>query len=126
MQLKALILSLVTSLAVATALAAEPKPAAPKQAEPKPAPLRIGEKVPDFTVADVSGKTWKLSVWQKSSRSGVVSLTFWCSFCHSCRHMESRLDKFAQAYRDRVMVAAWTPAPGKPPNGWAPLPRARA
>jgi peroxiredoxin len=69
-------------------------------------PLAIGDPVPDFTVRDLEGKTYRLSDLRKQTKSGVVSLTFWCSFCHSCRHVEERLDQFAGEQKGRAMVAA--------------------
>lgn len=42
---------------------------------------QAGQAVKDFEVADLSGKVWKLSELQKMTESGVVSLTFWCTFC---------------------------------------------
>ena len=55
-----------------------------------PKSVAVGDKVPDFTVTDVAGKAWTLSDLQKRTASGVVSLTFWCTFCHSCRMMDAR------------------------------------
>lgn len=66
--------------------------------------LAIGEKVPDFTVTDISGKAWKLSDLQKRTESGVVSLTFWCTFCHSCRMMDARFQKVATEFKDKAAV----------------------
>jgi thiol-disulfide isomerase/thioredoxin len=60
--------------------------------------IAIGEKVPDFKVT-LNGKVWTLSELQKNSQitsDGTLVLTFWCSFCHSCRHVELSLDKLAQ------------------------------
>jgi thiol-disulfide isomerase/thioredoxin len=75
-------------------------------AEVPKAPLKPGDRVPDFSITDLGGKTRKLSELQKSTPSGAVTLTFWCSFCHSCRHMESRLDQLAQAYKGKAAVVA--------------------
>jgi peroxiredoxin len=69
-----------------------------------PKPLAVGDKVQDFTVTDIAGKTWKLSELQKRTDSGVVSLTFWCTFCHSCRMMEARFQKAAAEYKDKAAV----------------------
>jgi peroxiredoxin len=66
--------------------------------------LAIGDKVPDFTVIDVAGKTWTLSDLQKRTESGVVSLTFWCTFCHSCRMMDARFQKAAVEFKDKAAV----------------------
>lgn len=69
-------------------------------------PLAVGDRVPDFTVRDLQGKTHRLSELRKQTKSGIVSLTFWCSFCHSCRHVEERLDRFARDYKGQAVVAA--------------------
>ncbi len=66
--------------------------------------LVVGEKVPDFEVTDLAGKTVKLSDLQKRTESGVVSLTFWCTFCHSCRMMDGRFQKLAGEFKDKAAV----------------------
>ena len=53
-----------------------------------PAELTIGQKVPDFSLRDLDGKTVKLSQLQKDTKKtaqGIVILSFWCSSCPSCR-----------------------------------------
>ena len=72
----------------------------------EPAALPIGARVPDFEVRDLQGKTHRLSDLRKQTKSGIVSLTFWCSFCHSCRSVETRLDRFASDHKDQAVVAA--------------------
>src|SRR5688572_21694921 len=57
--------------------------------------IEIGQKAPDFTVVDLDGNSWRLSeLHRKASleQPGIVVLTFWCSFCGSCRHVERDLD----------------------------------
>ena len=77
----------------------------------KPAKLKsieIGDTVPDFEVA-IDGKKRKLSELQKDaslSKSGVVMLTFWCSFCHSCRDVERPLDAVAKKHKGQAAVIA--------------------
>ncbi len=66
--------------------------------------VAVGDKVPDFTVIDVEGKAWKLSDLQKRTVSGVVSLTFWCTFCHSCRMMDARFQKVAEEFKDKASI----------------------
>lgn len=90
------------TLVLCTVLAASSSLA--QQAKVKP--LSVGDRVPDFTVHDLAGKSRKLSELQKANPSGVVSLTFWCSFCHSCRHMEARLDGLAKSLTGKAAVAA--------------------
>ncbi len=65
---------------------------------------QAGEAVRDFEVADLSGKVWKLSELQKKTESGVVCLTFWCTFCHSCRQMDARFQTLAADFKDKVTV----------------------
>jgi peroxiredoxin len=86
-------------------------------AQTKPEPVAVGEKVPDFVVQDLRGKTRKLSELQKESPSGLVSLTFWCSFCHSCRHMEARLDQMAKSMHGKAVVAAVDASAGETAEG---------
>jgi len=75
----------------------------------RPKPVSIGETVPDFSVTLLDGKTWKLSELRKQKRfgkDGVAVLTFWCSFCHSCRHVEKPLDELAKRYEGKALVLA--------------------
>lgn len=69
----------------------------------------VGDQVPDFTVVDLDGKTWKSSELHRKAglkdRTAVV-LTFWCSFCHSCRHVEGDLDRLAKEYKGKAAVFA--------------------
>jgi thiol-disulfide isomerase/thioredoxin len=71
--------------------------------------VAVGEKVPDFSVRTLDGKTVKLSELQKDERrtnQGVVVLTFWCSTCSSCRRVEHDLDKLAKDYQGQAAVIA--------------------
>ena len=83
--------------------------------------IAIGEKVPDFSFLNSDdGKTYKLSDLQKdvkNNSSGVVVLTFWCSFCGSCRHVEHSLDKLASTYKGRVAVVALDASAGESIEG---------
>ena len=71
--------------------------------------VAVGDKVPDFSVTDLDGKTWKLSELHRKAglknRTAVV-LTFWCSFCHSCRHVEGHLDQLAKEYKGKAAIFA--------------------
>ena len=70
--------------------------------------IAIGDKVPDFDVT-IDGKKWMLSELRQSrelTADGTLVLTFWCSFCHSCRHVEHSLDALAKEYRGQVGVLA--------------------
>jgi cytochrome c biogenesis protein CcmG, thiol:disulfide interchange protein DsbE len=66
--------------------------------------LAVGDTVPDFVVTDLAGKSWTLGDLQKTSESGVVSLTFWCTFCHSCRMIDGRLQALAADLKEKAAV----------------------
>jgi thiol-disulfide isomerase/thioredoxin len=89
--------------------------AAPADTTP-PARLNVGDKVPDFTLNDQGGKTVKLSDLQKDvkrTKKGIVVLSFWCSFCGSCRRVEHRLDKLAKDYEGQALVLALDASAGE-------------
>lgn len=67
-------------------------------------PLAVGDPVPDFEMTDLAGKTVKLSELRARAESGVVSLTFWCTFCHSCRMMDAKLQKLADLHKGKAAV----------------------
>jgi RNA polymerase sigma factor (sigma-70 family) len=72
-----------------------------------PVRVGVGDKVPDFSLKDLDGKAVKLSELQKDAKrtkTGVVVLSFWCSFCPSCRRVEHGLDKLAKDYEGRALV----------------------
>jgi len=86
------------------------------QSARRPKPVKIGESVPDFSLTLLDGKTWKLSELRKQKRygkDGVVVLTFWCSFCHSCRHIEKPLDELAKRYKGQALVLALDASAGE-------------
>ena len=91
----------------------------PAATQPETGPLAVGDPVPDFAVRDLQGKTHRLSDLRKQTKSGIVSLTFWCSFCHSCRHVEARLDRFARDHKDQAVVAAIDASAGETAAGVA-------
>lgn len=81
---------------------------APKATVRHPNAIEIGDKVPDFEVT-IAGQSRKLSELQKDTAitaDGTISLTFWCSFCHSCRDVEHDLDQLATRYKGKVGVIA--------------------
>ena len=95
-----------------------PQPADHKLVEPAsgPAnPISIGDKVPDFEVT-INDKKWTLSQLRKNAEltsDGTIVLTFWCSFCHSCRHIDQSLNKLAQHYKGKAAVIALDASDGE-------------
>ena len=81
--------------------------------KPAPGALAVGDKVPDFVVRDLKGRAIRLSELRKKTKSGVVSLTFWCSFCHSCRGVEETLDRNARDYKGKAIVAVLDASAGE-------------
>ncbi len=78
----------------------------------EPAPqgaVKVGDKVPDFSVRTLDGKTVTLSELLKDERltkNGVVVLSFWCATCHSCRDVEHLLAKLAKDFVGQAAVMA--------------------
>lgn len=71
--------------------------------------VKVGDKVPDFSVRTLDGKSVKLSELQKDERrteKGVVVLSFWCTTCHSCRDVEHLLAKLYKDYGGQAAVIA--------------------
>ena len=72
-------------------------------------PLAIGQATPDFAMKTLTGKTVKLRELasdKKNNSSGITVLTFWCSFCGSCRRVEYPLSRLATKYRGKVAIMA--------------------
>jgi thiol-disulfide isomerase/thioredoxin len=71
--------------------------------------VKIGDRVPDFSVGTLDRQSVKLSELRKDkqrTQSGVIVLSFWCTTCHSCRHVEQQLAKLARDYGGQVAVVA--------------------
>ena len=74
--------------------------------EPSMKPLtKVGERMPEFTVQEVSGKTFSMA----KERGKVVVVNFWATWCPPCRVEMPRLEKeIWDKYKgnaDFVMVA---------------------
>ena len=77
--------------------------------------ISIGDPVPDFKVT-INDKKWTLSQLRKNTeltRDGTIVLTFWCSFCHSCRHIDGNLNKLAEHYKGKVAIIALDASDGE-------------
>lgn len=78
-------------------------------------PISIGDKVPNFEVT-INDKKWTLSQLRKNTKltnDGTIVLTFWCSFCHSCRDVDQGLNKLAQQYKGKAAVIALDASDGE-------------
>ena len=83
--------------------------------------IAIGDKVPEFEVT-IADKKWKLSELQQNrelTADGTLVLTFWCSFCHSCRHVEHALDALAKQHQGTVGIVALDASAGETTEGVA-------
>jgi len=79
------------------------------KAKVKTGTVKVGAKVPDFSIKTLDGMSVKLSELQKDekrTKTGVVVLSFWCTTCHSCRHVEAHLAKLAKDYDGQAAVIA--------------------
>ncbi len=77
--------------------------------------IAIGDVVPNFEVT-INGTLRTLSELRKDAtltEDGTLVFTFWCSFCHSCRHVEGDLDKLATKYKGQVAVIALDASAGE-------------
>ena len=78
--------------------------------------IAVGERVTDWTVIDLNGRNWTINELHRTAgfkeRRPVV-MTFWCSFCPSCRQVEHGLDALAKKYADRAVVVALDASAGE-------------
>lgn len=71
-----------------------------RHAEPKVPPLALGASAPDFTLADLAGKTYSLSRY----RGQVVLVNFWATWCPSCRDELPALEGLFHKYNAKGLV----------------------
>ncbi len=75
---------------------------------------QIGDNVPDFEVRTLKGrKTTLAALRSDSNSSGITVLTFWCSFCGSCRMVDQPLSDLAEKYSGRVGIWALDSSAGE-------------
>ncbi len=82
-------------------------------ADTKPKPVAVGDKVPEISLTDLDGKKLTLGELHKRTPQGAVVLSFWCSFCDSCREVEGSLDKLAKEYEGKAVVLALDASAGE-------------
>jgi peroxiredoxin len=66
------------------------------------AALRIGDPMPDFTLADLSGKTWTLS--EIIPKKKIVMINFWASWCGPCRMEMPGFEKLYAAQKNNGFI----------------------
>ncbi|HMK61862.1 MAG TPA: TlpA disulfide reductase family protein [Dissulfurispiraceae bacterium] len=60
----------------------------------------IGQKAPDFSLPDLSGKSVALS----SYRGKVIIVLFWASWCPPCKNELQSLNNLYRVYRNRGLI----------------------
>src|SRR5947199_9486152 len=63
------------------------------------ATLKIGEPMPDFELADTTGKTVKLSEVLRGKK--IVMINFWATWCGPCRVEMTSIGKIYNDERER-------------------------
>lgn len=76
--------------------------------EPAGTKPSLGMAVGLPVVKDNSGKEFRLETLRSSegNKGKIVVLTFWCTFCHSCRVIEQDFDKKAKKYAEQGVLFA--------------------
>jgi thiol-disulfide isomerase/thioredoxin len=87
-------LVVVAGLAGAAAWYAWERHGAAPAAPPAAAPLRLAERVPEFTLVDREGQPRTLSHWKGKS----LIVNFWATWCAPCRREIPLLGELQQAY----------------------------
>ncbi|MBC8001512.1 MAG: serine hydrolase, partial [Opitutaceae bacterium] len=78
--------------------------------------ITVGERVPELSAIDLKGQSWKVDQLHKLAKLEKpvpVVLTFWCSFCPSCRQVEHDLDALAKKYAGQAVVVALDASAGE-------------
>jgi peroxiredoxin len=91
--------------------------------------VKVGDKVPDFTVRTLDGNSTNLSEIQKDAKqtkSGLVAFSFWCSTCGSCRLVEHQIAKLQKKYAGQAAVLALDANAGETAEGVAAFAKKRA
>ncbi len=76
----------------------------------------IGDTVPNFEVRTLKGRKTSLKAIQsdqKNNSSGITVLTFWCSFCGSCRKVDQPLSDLSEKYKGKVAILALDSSAGE-------------
>jgi thiol-disulfide isomerase/thioredoxin len=78
--------------------------------------IGVGDRVPELSAIDLQGKRWTVGELHRLARLEgrvPVVMTFWCSFCPSCREVEHDLDALARKYAGQAIVVALDASAGE-------------
>ncbi len=64
----------------------------------------VGTQAPDFALTDMGGKVWRLS----ELKGKVVLVTFWATWCDTCKEENPSLQKLITAEKDNANFVALT------------------
>ncbi|MEC9097458.1 MAG: TlpA disulfide reductase family protein [Planctomycetota bacterium] len=76
----------------------------------------LGDTIPNFKIRTLQGRKTSLQAIQadeKNNSSGITVLTFWCSFCGSCRRVDKPLSDLSQKYKGKVAIFALDSSAGE-------------
>lgn len=83
---------------------------------PAAARTEVEDPMPDFRLTKLNGDVTRFSELAKSSPSGVVCLTFWCSFCPSCRDVERQMEALHREFSGKATFVAVDSSYGETPE----------
>ena len=76
----------------------------------------LGDTIPNFKIRTLQGRKTSLQAIQadeKNNSSGITVLTFWCSFCGSCRRGDKPLSDLSKKYKGKVAIFALDSSAGE-------------
>lgn len=68
-----------------------------KKEEPQVLVAEVGKEAPDFSLTDLTGKSWKLS----DLRGKVVFVNFWATWCEPCREEMPSMEALHRSMSDK-------------------------
>lgn len=74
--------------------------------------LKVGDKVPDFTVADVAGDPFNMKATIEEKKG--VFIFFWSIFCEPCKAELPVIQSLSKTYRDKGMEFVGVSIDGSP------------